>query len=98
MSSVHTRNSMTCPGALVSLLESSPSTASLPARLEHLARVAHCADSVESELDPMIGAHRKAPGDEVVRLAGPDERRPDSDRHLPFVRFDVVDLGDVVPG
>src|SRR2546427_559835 len=74
MSSVHTRNSMICPSALVSLRESSPSTASLPARLEHLSRVAHCADSVEPELDPMVGANRVAPGDQVMRLAGPDER------------------------
>src|SRR5947209_12610306 len=98
MSSVHTRNSMTCPGALVSLRESSPSTASLPARLEHFSRVARCEDSVESELDPMIGADRIAPGDQVMSLAGPDEGRANSDRRLAFVRFDVVDLGDVVLG
>src|SRR2546421_6165156 len=96
MSSVHTRNSMTCPGALVSLRESSSSTRLLPARLEHLSCVAHGADSVESELDPMIGANRHAPGDNVLRLAGADERRPDSDRLLAFVRFGVIDLGDVV--
>src|SRR5205814_7698559 len=96
MSSVHTRNSMTCPGALVSLRESSPSTASLPARLERFSRVAHSADLIESELDPVVGANRIAPGDQVVRLAGPDERRPDSDRYLALVRFDVVDVGDVV--
>src|SRR5438874_12222665 len=96
MSSVHTRNSMTCPGALVSLRESSSSTRQLPARLEHLSRVAHCADSVESELDPVVGANRIAPGDQVMSLAGPDERGPDSDRRLALVRFDVVALGDVV--
>src|SRR5439155_18726837 len=98
MSSVHTRNSMTCPGALVSLRESSSSTRQLPARLEHLSRVAHRADSVESEIDPMIGAYREAPGDQVVSLAGADERRPDSDRLQAIVRFGVVDLGDVVLG
>src|SRR5437762_12323310 len=96
MSSVHTRNSMTCPGALVSLRESSPST--LPARLEHLSCVAHCADSVEAELDPMIGADRIAPGDQVMSLAGPYEGRANSNRRLAFVRFDVVDFGDVVLG
>ena len=89
---------MTCPGALVSLRESSPSTASLPARLETLSGVAHCADPVESELDPMVGAKRKGPGDQVMCLAGPDEGRADSDRLLAFARFDVVDLGDVVLG
>src|SRR5438874_10145738 len=98
MSSVHTRNSMTCPGALVSLRESSSSTRQLPARLEHLSRVADCTDSVESELDPMIGANRVAPGDQVMSLAGPDEGRPNLDRRLAFVRFDVVDFGDVVLG
>src|SRR5437016_3577990 len=98
MSSVHTRNSMTCPGALVSLRESSSSTRFLPARLEYLSRVAHCSDSVESELDPVIGANRVAPGDHVLRLAGADERRPDSDGLLAFARFRVVDLGDVVFG
>src|SRR2546429_2905800 len=98
MSSVHTRNSITCPGALVSLRDSSSSTRLLPARLEHLSRVAHVADSVESELDPMIGANRVAPGDNVLRLAGADERGPDSDGLLAFVRFAVVDLGDVVFG
>src|SRR6059058_805132 len=89
---------MTCPGALVSLRESSPSTASLPARLEHLSRVAHGADSVESELDPMIGADRIGPGDQVMSLAGPYEGRANSNRRLAVVRFDVVDLGDVVLG
>src|SRR2546421_3472444 len=96
MSSVHTRNSMTCPGALVSLRESSSSTRLLPARLEHLSRVAHVADSVEPELDPVIGANRHAPGDNVLSLAGADERRSDSDCLRALVRLGVVDLGDVV--
>src|SRR2546430_3058852 len=68
----------------------------LPARLEHFSRVAHGADSVESELDPMIGAFRVTPGNNVLSLAGADERGPDSDRLLAFVRFGVVDLGNVV--
>src|SRR5439155_16845340 len=68
----------------------------LPARLEHFSRVAHCADSIESELDPMISAFRVAPGNNVLSLAGADERGPDSDCLLAFVRFGVVDLGDVV--
>src|SRR5947208_2453020 len=96
MSSVHTRNSITCPGALVSLRESSSSTRLLPARLEHLSRVAHVADSVEPQLDPMIGANRVAPGDNVLRLAGADERGPDSDGLRALVRLGVVDLRDVV--
>src|SRR5437762_8159679 len=52
----------------------------LPARLEHFSRVAHVADSVEPELDPVIGANRHAPGDNVLSLAGADERGPDLDR------------------
>ena len=46
----------------------------------------------------MIGADRIAPGDQVMSLAGPDEGRANSDRRLAFVRFDVVDLGDVMLG
>src|SRR3989442_13081088 len=44
----------------------------------------------------MVGANRKAPDDKVVSLAVADKRGPDSDRHLVFVRFRVVDLGDVM--
>src|SRR2546426_2707061 len=96
MSSVHTRNSMTCPGALVSLRDSSSSTRQLPARLEHFSRVAHVADPVESELDPMIGANREAPGNNVLSLAGADEGRPDSDGLRALVRLRIIDLRDVV--
>jgi hypothetical protein len=46
----------------------------------------------------MIGTNRKAPGDKVMSLAGADERRPDSDGLLAFVRFCVVDLSNVVLG
>src|SRR5438309_5613200 len=98
MSSVHTRNSITCPGALVSLRESSSSTRLLPARLEHLSRVAHVADSVEPQLDPMIGANRVAPGNNVLSLAGADERGPDSDGLRALVRLRIVDLGNVMLG
>src|SRR5438046_692075 len=98
MSSVHTRNSITCPGALVSLRDSSSSTRLLPARLEHLSRVAHVADAVESEIDPVIGANRKAPGDKVVSLARTDKCWPDADRGRAVVRFGVIDLGNVVLG
>ena len=44
----------------------------------------------------MIGAFRVTPGNNVLSLAGADERGPDSDRLLVFVRFGVVDLGNVV--
>ena len=44
----------------------------------------------------MIGAFRVTPGNNVLSLAGADERGPDSDRLLAFVRFVVVDLGNVV--
>src|SRR5439155_1253896 len=44
----------------------------------------------------MIGALRVTPGNNVLSLAGADERGPDSDRLLAFVRFGVVDLGNVV--
>src|SRR5256886_15305197 len=87
---------MTCPGALVSLRESSSSTRLLPARLEHFSRVAHVADSVKSELDPMIGSNRVAPGNNVLRLARADERGPDLDGLRAFVRLGVVDLSNVV--
>src|SRR5437870_9422023 len=96
MSYVHTRNSMTCPGALVSLRESSSSTRLATSSAGTLFRVAHCADSIESELDPMIGAFRVTPGNNVLSLAGADERGPDSDRLLAFVRVGVLDLRDVV--
>ena len=46
----------------------------------------------------MIGTNRKAPGDKVMSLAGADERGPDSDGLLAFVRFRVVDLSNVVLG
>jgi len=46
----------------------------------------------------MVGANRKAPGDQVVSLAGADERGPDSDRLLAIVRFGVIDFGNVVLG
>src|SRR5207245_223235 len=68
----------------------------LPARLEHFSRVAHVADSVESELDPMIGANRHAPGDNVLSLAGADERGPDPDGLWALVRLRIIDLRDVV--
>ena len=46
----------------------------------------------------MIGANRKAPGDEVMSLASADERGPNSDCLGLIVRFGVVDLSNVVLG
>ena len=46
----------------------------------------------------MIGAFRVTPGNNVLSLAGADERGPDSDRLLALVRLRVVDLRNVVLG
>src|SRR2546430_2777087 len=96
MSSVHTRNSITWPVDMVCRRGGMSNMPPLPGRLEHVSRVAHPMDPVESELDPMIGTCWRTPDHDVMRPAVPDECRPQPDRLRASVRFGVVELRNVV--
>src|SRR5256885_16411404 len=70
----------------------------LPGGFKHFSRVAYCVDSVESQLNPMVGALWIAPHHDVMRLARANEGRPEAHGGPALVRFRVIDCRNVVLG